>query len=92
MLTLVQEPEWEDIPILEGLGIEVIAEPFSPLERPGRWRNRLGSWFQLLFDPWPHYGRTYALDGLQKQLTLLLKAQQFDIVQLEHLFAARARE
>lgn len=88
ILSLVQEAELEDVPALRNLGAEVVTELFAPPVPPSTWHNRLQSWTQLLFDSWPHYAHTYALDGLRRQVAPLLSRGQPDIVQFEHLFVA----
>ncbi len=88
VLSLVQPTETGDIRPLQDLGIEVIPVPFTPSLPSGGWRNRIRSWGQLLFDPWPHYARTYPLEGLRRRLSDVLRELSPDILQLEHLFMA----
>ncbi len=88
VLSLVQPAETGEVRPLHDLGIEVIPVPFAPPSPLGGWRNRMRSWSQLLFDPWPCYARTYPLEGLRKRLRDVLRESPPDILDLEHLFSA----
>ncbi len=92
VLSLVREEEIEAIGALENLGAEVITKLFIPPKSIGLWRNRLKSWSQLLFDPWPHYARTYPIDSLRNSFREILKKYSPDILHFEHLFTAPLSE
>lgn len=70
---------------------ELLAIPYRPLVVEGKWRNRWHSWRQLLFDPWPHYARTYPLDLLRPVVHHLLERNKYDIIHCEHLASAPLR-
>ena len=88
ILSLVQPDETDLVADLEAMGAEVRLEPFTPPVKLGRWRNRLQSWSQTLFDPRPNYAHTYTMDALQQQLGQALNEYRPDVVQFEHLFVA----
>jgi len=88
VLSLIQPTEVEEIPSLWNTGVEVITVPFSSPKPSRGWRNRIRSWAQLLFDPQPHYARTYPLPALRAEMAKLLSERKPDIVHLEHLFTA----
>jgi glycosyltransferase involved in cell wall biosynthesis len=92
VLSLMRQAEFGELPTLRQLGVEVIAEPFTLSPPVGALHNRLRGWLQLCLDPQPRYARTYPLDGLQRQLNLILARGRPDLVHFEHLFVAPLSE
>jgi len=88
VLSLIQKNEIREIQELLDLGVEVITEVFHPSTINGKWGNRIQSWSQILFDPWPNFARTYPISILQNHLSNILVTKKPDIVHIEGLFSA----
>jgi polysaccharide biosynthesis protein PslH len=88
VLTFFQNAEQSELSALRNLCESVTALEFNPPVSPGKWRNRINSWSQLLFDPAPQFARMYPIHQLRPYLSDLIHTWQPDIIQFEFLCTA----
>ena len=88
VLTLIKPTELQELDALRELGVEVIAVTEPPSKILSKWPNRFFSWFQLIFDPFPNFTKTYPIQELQKLLSGLIDEKKPDILHFDHLFVA----
>ena len=89
VISLIRQNELNEVSALRDLGAEVVTEVFHPYQISGKWENRFQSWKQTLFDPYPHYARTYPIDMLRVHITKAINTWHPDVIQFEHLYVAQ---
>lgn len=85
VLSFVQDFEVAYVDLLRQYTAEVITIPLQSPPLPGRWVNRLQSWWRLLLYPSPRHIHIYPIPRLCQELRRMLKAQSFDLLHVETL-------
>jgi glycosyltransferase involved in cell wall biosynthesis len=89
VLSFVYDFEVGYVDLLCSYCADVVTVPLHPSPPLGRWRNRVRSWWRLLFETRPNHIQTYPMQRLRCEMNRLLTCHAFDLIHIETLHPAQ---